>query len=113
MRGILRQYHKLISAVPCIRNLRNTISTHTHQLCSLQGPLAGKQAHKISMRQPKPGSSYKQGLHKGHNGDAPILKCLWFFTASYNIRITAIHLTGYCNSTADMLSRNQSKKFPV
>ena len=45
-------------------------STHTHQLYSL-GPLAGKQAHTISIQQPKPGSGYKQGFHKGHNGDAP------------------------------------------
>jgi len=40
-----------------------------------------------------------------------LLRCLWFFTAVFNIHITASHIPGVMNTLADLLSRNQLKKF--
>ena len=35
-----------------------------------------------------------------------LLHCLWFFTAYYDIALSANHIPGACNMTADQLSRN-------
>jgi len=40
-----------------------------------------------------------------------LLRCLWFFTVVFDIHITASHIPGVMNTSADLLSRNQLKKF--
>ena len=40
-----------------------------------------------------------------------LLRCLWFFTAFFDIRITATHILGVTNNSADTLSRNQARQF--
>ena len=40
-----------------------------------------------------------------------LLCCLWFFKALFDIDITATHIAGINNEAADMLSRNQTKRF--
>ena len=55
-------------------------------------------------------------INKGSSRDEMVMhlfRCLWFFTAFFNIRVTATHLHGVNNSSADMLSRNQAEHFPL
>ena len=40
-----------------------------------------------------------------------LLHCLWFFTAYFDIILTANHIPGVCNTTADQLSRNCMSSF--
>ena len=40
-----------------------------------------------------------------------LLRCLWFFTALFDIDITATHIAGVNNKAADMLSRNHMRRF--
>ena len=40
-----------------------------------------------------------------------LLRCLWFFTAHYNIVLTIEHLAGVLNSAAEHLSRNSVQSF--
>ena len=40
-----------------------------------------------------------------------LLRCLWFFTAYFGITLTANHIPGACNTTADQLSRNCMSSF--
>jgi len=53
-------------------------------------------------------------INKGSSSDKTtkhLIICLWFFTAVFDIRITATHIVGVAHNAADMLSRNQSDKF--
>jgi len=55
-----------------------------------------------------------EAINKGSSRDNMVmhlLRCLWFFTAYFDISITACHLPGVLNTSADMLSRNQMLKF--
>ena len=40
-----------------------------------------------------------------------LLRCLWFFTALFDVDIVATHVPGEDNKAADMLSRNQLREF--
>ena len=40
-----------------------------------------------------------------------LIRCLWFFTAVFDIYITVTHIVEIANNAADMLSRNQANKF--
>ena len=51
-------------------------------------------------------------INKGSSSDKTVMhliRCLWFFTAVFDIRITATHIAGKTNNAADVLSRNQSE----
>ena len=51
-----------------------------------------------------------EAINKGSSKDKLVmhlLRCLWFFTAYLDISITASHLPGVLNTSADVLSRNQ------
>jgi len=55
-----------------------------------------------------------EAINKGSSKDSMVmhlLRCLWFFTAYFNISIRATHLPGALNTSADMLSRNQLHLF--
>ena len=55
-------------------------------------------------------------INKGSAKDTTVmhlLRCLWFFTALFDIDIKATHIPGINNEAADMLSRNQSKRFLI
>ena len=78
--------------------------------CAVWGPLLQKSSTKFHCD--------NQGLvaciNKGSSKDTMVmhlLRCLWFFTAEFDIHITATHISGKTNNAADMLSRNQTKKF--
>ena len=40
-----------------------------------------------------------------------LLRCLWFFSAHFDIRVVASHIPGVVNIAADQLSRNKSMEF--
>ena len=40
-----------------------------------------------------------------------LLRCLWFFSAFFEITIRAAHIPRALNTTADKLSRNQAAQF--
>jgi len=40
-----------------------------------------------------------------------LLQCLWFFSAYFDIRVTASHIPGVVNIAADQLSRSKSGEF--
>ena len=55
-------------------------------------------------------------INKGSAKDSTIMHllcCLWFFTALFDINIKATHIAGINNDSADMLSRNQTKRFLI
>lgn len=41
-----------------------------------------------------------------------LVKCSWFFTAAFDIHITATYISGNTNNIAYMLSKNQTKAHP-
>ena len=40
-----------------------------------------------------------------------LLRCLWYFIAFFDIRVSAEHVAGVANCAADMLSRNNVTNF--
>ena len=58
--------------------------------------------------------SLVSAINKGTAKDTLVmhlLHCLWFFTALFDIDVTASHIAGVNNETADMLSRNHVENF--
>ena len=55
-----------------------------------------------------------KAIQKGSSKDNMVmhlLRCLWFFQALFDISIHVSHIPGMQNTAADLLSRNQMKKF--
>ena len=58
--------------------------------------------------------SLVNAINKGSSKDLivmQLLRCLWFFTAYFDITLMASHIPGACNTTADQLSRNCMTSF--
>ena len=80
--------------------------------CAVWGPLLSKRSIEFHCDN----RSLVDAIKKGSSRDDMVLhllRCLWFFTAIFNIKITTSHIPGVSNSSADMLSRNQAKDFLV
>ena len=78
--------------------------------CAMWGPLLSKKHTEFHCDN----QSLVDAINKGSSKDDMVmhlLRCLWFFTAIFNIRITATHIPGVTNTAADMLSRNQASNF--
>ena len=76
------------------------------------GPLFSKRSIKFHCDN----RSLVDAINKGSSRDEMVmhlLRCLWFFTAIFNIKITTSHIPGVSNSSADMVPRNQAKDFLV
>ena len=59
-------------------------------------------------------SSVVDSVNKGSSKEPTVmhlLRCLWFFSAYFDIKITASHIPGTLNTAADKLSTNQSREF--
>ena len=59
-------------------------------------------------------SSVFDSINKGSSKEPTVmhlLRCLWFFSALFDINISASHIPGMFNTAADKISRNQSKAF--
>jgi len=58
--------------------------------------------------------SLVNAINKGSSKDPIVmhlLRCLWFFTAYFDIALTATHIPGADNTSADQLSRNNMMEF--
>ena len=78
--------------------------------CAVWGPLLVKKDTELKCDN----QGLVDAINKGSSKDEMVmhlLRCLWFFTAFFNIRVTATHIRGVDNSSADMLSRNQAECF--
>ena len=78
--------------------------------CAVWGPLLKQRSNKFHC--------YNEGLvaviNKGSSKGVVVmhlLRCLWFFTAVFDIHITATYIAGKLNNAANMLSRNLAAKF--
>jgi len=59
-------------------------------------------------------SSVVDSINKGSSKEPTVmhlLRCLWFFSAHFDVKILASHIPGVSNTAADKISRNQSKEF--
>ena len=59
-------------------------------------------------------SSVVDSITKGSSKELMVmhlLRCLWFFSAHFDIKILACHIPGILNTAADQLSRNRSLEF--
>ena len=78
--------------------------------CAVWGPLLQESSTKFHCDN----QGLVASINKGSSKDTMVmhlLRCQWFFTAAFDIHITAIHIAGKTNNAADMLSRNQTAKF--
>ena len=78
--------------------------------CIIWGPQLSKQSVLILCDN----LSLVNAINKGASKDTLVmhlLRCLWFFTAYFDIILTADHIPGACNTTADELSRNNMENF--
>ena len=78
--------------------------------CAVWGPLLIKKDTELKCDN----RGLVDAINKGSSRDEMVmhlLRCLWFFTALFNIRVTATHIYGVNNISADMLSRNQAEHF--
>ena len=78
--------------------------------CAVWGPLLVKKDAKLKCDN----LGLVDAINKGSSKDDMVmhlLRCLWFFTAFFNIGVTATHIRGVNNSSADMLSRNQAERY--
>jgi len=78
--------------------------------CAVWGPLFcnSKVEFKCS------NSSVVDSITKGSSKKSMVmhlLQCLWFFSAHFDIKLSACHIPGGLNTAADQLSRNRSKEF--
>ena len=59
-------------------------------------------------------SSVVDSITKGSSKELMIMHllcCLWFFSAHFDLKISACHIPGILNTAADQLSRNKSPEF--
>ena len=78
--------------------------------CAVWGPILQKSSAEFHCDN----QGLVAAINKGSSKDTMVmhlLRCLWFFTAAFDINITATHISGKSNNAADMLSRNQAAKF--
>ena len=78
--------------------------------CAVWGPLLVKKDAELKCDN----LGLVDAINKGSSKDDMVmhlLRCLWFFTAFFNIGVTATHIWGVNNSSADMLSRNQAERY--
>ena len=78
--------------------------------CIIWGPQLSKQSVLVLCDN----LSLVNAINKGASKDTLVMHllcCLWFFTAYFDITLTAGHIPGACNTIADELSRNNMENF--
>ena len=78
--------------------------------CSVWGRLLNRKKVQFFCDNLRLVDSIRKGASKD-NIVMHLLRCLWFFTAHYDIHITVTHLPGVQNTAANLLSRNKLQKF--
>ena len=77
--------------------------------CAVWGPLLRHKSVEFHCDNQGLVAAINKGSSKEVTG-MHLIRCLWFFTAIFDIHITATHIAGIANNAADMLSRNQADK---
>ena len=78
--------------------------------CAIWGPILARKQTELQCNN----QSLVSVINRGSAKDSTVmhlLRCLWFFTALFDIDIMATHIAGVSNEAADMLSRNHTKHF--
>jgi len=78
--------------------------------CAIWGPLLTRKSLEFKCDN----SSLVAAINKGSSKEPMVmhlLRCLWFFSAFFEINILASHIPGVLNTAADMLSRNRAAQF--
>ena len=78
--------------------------------CAIWGPLLSGSSVEFHCDN----SSVVSSITKGSSKEIMVmhlLRCLWFFSAHFNIQISACHIPGTSNTAADQLSRNRTSEF--
>ena len=78
--------------------------------CAIWGPLLAKKTTVFQCDN----RSLVEAINKGSSKDLMVmhlLRCLWFFTAVFDMQLIATHIAGVANEAADMLSRDQANQF--
>ena len=78
--------------------------------CAIWGPTLTRKRTELQCDS----MSLVTAINKGYAKNSTVMHLLcrlWFFTALFNIDIKATHKAGINNDAADMLSRNQTKRF--
>ena len=78
--------------------------------CAVWGPLILQK--KLEFRCDN--HSLVDSINKGSSKEPVVmhlLRCLWFFSAFFEVSVKASHIPGVANTAADMISRNRSIKF--
>ena len=78
--------------------------------CAIWGPILARKQTELQCNN----QSLVSAINKCSAKDSTVmhlLRCLWFFTALFDIDIMATHIAGVSNEAADMLSRNHTKRF--
>ena len=61
-------------------------------------------------------NSLVEAINKGSSKQLMVmhlLRCLWFLSAFFEVKLTASHIPGVANTAADMLSRNRATEFLI
>ena len=78
--------------------------------CAVWGPLILQK--KLEFRCDN--HSLVDAINKGSSKEPVVmhlLRCLWFFSAFFEVSVKASHIPGVANTAADMISRNRSTEF--
>jgi len=78
--------------------------------CALWGPLLSNKTLEFKCDN----RGLIDAINKGPSKERVVmhlLRCLWFFSAFYEITIRTSHIPGALNTAANMLSRNRAAKF--
>ena len=78
--------------------------------CAIWGPLLPRKSLEFKYDN----SSLVNAINKGSSKEPMVmhlLQCLWFFSAFFEIKISASHVPGLLNTADDMLSRNHTAQF--
>jgi len=78
--------------------------------CAIWGPLLPRKILEFKCDN----QGLVDAINKGSSKEPVVmhlLRCLWFFSAFFEITIRAAHIPGTLNTAADMLSRNQAAQF--
>ena len=80
--------------------------------CAVWGPLLAKKSTVFQCDN----YGLVQAINKGSSRDLMVmhlLRCLWFFTAFFDMQIMDTHISGVANNSTDMLSTNQAIQFLI
>ena len=79
-------------------------------VCAVWGPRLARKTVLVQCDNPGVVAAVQKGTTKDQSA-MHLLRCLWFFTAYYDIAVNTEHIPGEGNCAADHLSRNRMQSF--